>query len=39
LQEQTIIKTAGPSVMLGIFDIEGRDRMQKEKQQFEAIPN
>jgi hypothetical protein len=39
LQEQTIIKAAGPSVMLALFDIEGHDRMQKEKPQFEAIPN
>jgi hypothetical protein len=39
LQEQTIIKAAGPWVMLALFDIEGHDRMQKEKPQFEAIPN
>jgi hypothetical protein len=39
LQEQTIIKAAGPWVMLALFDIEARDRMQKEKPQFEAIPN
>ena len=33
------MKTAGPSVMLGFIDIEGRAPMQKEKPQFEAIPN
>jgi hypothetical protein len=39
LQEQTIIGAAGPSVMLTLLDREARDRMQKEKPQFEAIPN
>jgi hypothetical protein len=33
------MKTAGPSVMLDLFDSEGPHRMQKEKQQFQAIPN
>jgi hypothetical protein len=39
LQEQTIMKSAGPSVMLGSIDIEARPAMQKEKPQFQAIPN
>jgi hypothetical protein len=33
------MKTAGPSVMLGLIDIEGGPAMQKEKPQFQAIPN
>jgi len=33
------MKTAGPSVMLGLFDIEARVGMQKEKPHFQAIPN
>jgi hypothetical protein len=33
------MKTAGPSVMLGLIDIEGRASMQKEKPHFQAIPN
>jgi hypothetical protein len=33
------MKTAGPSVMLGLSDIEARAAMQKEKLQFQAIPN
>jgi hypothetical protein len=39
LQEQTIMNAAGPSVMLGLIDIEGQLLMQKEKQHFQAIPN
>jgi hypothetical protein len=33
------MKAAGPSVMLGLFDIEARAGMQKEKREFQAIPN
>jgi len=33
------MKTAGLSVMLGLIDIEARVPMQKEKPQFQAIPN
>jgi hypothetical protein len=33
------MNTAGPSVMLGLIDIEGPVSMQKEKQHFQAIPN
>jgi hypothetical protein len=33
------MKTAGPSVMLGLIVIEGPVAMQKEKQHFQAIPN
>jgi hypothetical protein len=39
LQEQTIMKSAGPSVMLEFSDIEAQHQMQKEKPQFQAIPN
>jgi hypothetical protein len=33
------MKSTGPSVMLGLIDIEGPRLMQKEKQHFQAIPN
>jgi hypothetical protein len=33
------MKTAGPSVMRDLTDIEGRRGMQKEKLSFQAIPN
>jgi len=33
------MKTAGPSVMLALFDIETPASMQKEKPHFQAIPN
>jgi hypothetical protein len=33
------MKTAGPSVMLEFIDIEVEAPMQKEKPQFQAIPN
>jgi len=33
------MKSAGPSVMLGLIDIEGPAMLQKEKQHFQAIPN
>jgi hypothetical protein len=33
------MNAAGPSVMLGLVDIEGQAVMQKEKQHFQAIPN
>jgi hypothetical protein len=33
------MKTAGPSVMLDLSDIEARAPMQKEKPHFQAIPN
>jgi hypothetical protein len=33
------MNAAGPSVMLGLIDIEGQVMMQKEKQHFQAIPN
>jgi hypothetical protein len=39
LQEQTIIKQAGLSVMRNPSNIEGARGMQKEKPRFEAIPN
>jgi hypothetical protein len=39
LQEQTIIKQAGLSVMRNPSNIERRPEMQKEKPRFEAIPN
>jgi len=33
------MNAAGPSVMLGFIDIQATVSMQKEKPQFEAIPN
>jgi hypothetical protein len=33
------MKTAGPSVMLHLLDIEAAASMQKEKPQLQAIPN
>jgi hypothetical protein len=33
------MKSAGPSVMLEFSDIEAQHQMQKEKPQFQAIPN
>jgi hypothetical protein len=33
------MKTAGPSVMLGLSDIEACGGMQKENPHFQAIPN
>jgi hypothetical protein len=39
LQEQTIIGKRWPIGDAGFIDIEGCDGMQKEKPDFEAIPN
>ncbi|WP_208825672.1 hypothetical protein [Bradyrhizobium neotropicale] len=39
LQEQTIIEKAGPVGDADLRDIEGEQATQKEKPEFEAIPN
>jgi hypothetical protein len=39
LQEQTIIEKAGPVGDADLRDIEGEQATQKEKREFEAIPN
>ncbi|WP_456640593.1 hypothetical protein [Bradyrhizobium sp. USDA 10063] len=39
LQEQTIIEKAGPVGDADLRNIEGDQTKQKEKQEFEAIPN